>query len=348
MKKTLLFAVCVLLVMASCKKDENSNSYENKAECAMDPVVESIIKFDEHVKGYQNNTMTRNAETFTLEEAKDNIVNLFNATYGEPMESYTSLVTDEFSISIAIDDDGNVSSSEAVRAYLQMVEKARKGYKSSNLPNKGYKYILVDEVEQTRGDSVTIGLKGRFGTKGDPSGFYHSGAFVEGDDWHYVDGMGSCDGTRDGGADVVLRDTIKARYESEYPCAPEDYRGLYIKILEKEFDGSDQIYGDYLFYREDVSETCIQWYEMNDLLHNMYQLMYEIIPEDNNFILKVELDKQNLPINTIYNHNNYITNLEVNGYHNMQGMEYITHSIKIDYSEYINVFEGAIEQQPFN
>lgn len=354
MRKLLLFA-CMLLVMASCKKDEeiNSNPSEEKSEKAKDPVVESIIKFNKQVKDYQDNTASRSSETFTLEEAKDNIVNLFNAVYGEPMESYSQLVTDEFSVSIAVDDNGNVSINEAARVYLQMVEKARKGYKASNLSNKGYKYILVDDVNYTRGDSVTIDLKGRFGTKEDGSapstpGFHHDGPFEEGDDWHYVDGMGSCDGTRDGGADVVLRNTIRARYESEWPCEPENYRGLCVRILEKEFDGSDELYGDYLFYREDATETCISWNEMNDLLYSMYQVMYEIIPEDNDFILNVELDKQNLPENTIYIHNYYITNLDVTGNHNRQGTEYITHHVSIDYSEYIEVLDDVIGQQPLD
>lgn len=348
MKKTLLFAACVLLVMASCKKDENSNSYENKAECAMDPVVESIIKFDEHVKGYQNNTMTRNAETFTLEEAKDNIVNLFNATYGEPMESYTSLVTDEFSISIAIDDDGNVSSSEAVRAYLQMVEKARKGYKSSNLPNKGYKYILVDEVEQTRGDSVTIGLKGRFGTKGDPSGFYHSGPFVEGDCWHYIDGMGGChDNTSiTGGADRVLNNTIRSRYMSEWPCAPDEYRGIYVELMEVNFNGSEPLYRDYIFYRDDVTNTCICWQKMNDLLWGEYKVIYEMIPEANNFILKVELN--DLDNNQTYVHNYYVVDVIIEGNIPDESENYITHENTVNYGEYKAISDNVLPQQPLD
>lgn len=346
MKKTLLFAACVLLVMASCKKDENSNSYENKAECAMDPVVESIIKFDEHVKGYQNNTMTRNAETFTLEEAKDNIVNLFNATYGEPMESYTSLVTDEFSISIAVDANGNVSSAEAVRAYLQMVEKARKGYKASNLPNRGYKYILVDKVRQTRGDSVTIDLKGRFGTK-DISGFHYDGPFEEGDCWHYIDGMGGCHENTSviSGADEELEKVIYARYMGEKPINSANYIIVPVDIIDNEFDGTDQLYGSYVFYRDDINETCICWQEMNDLLWGEYKVIYELIPQDNNFILKVNLN--NVDDDVIYSNLYYVTNIYISG-NNMDEDNYLTHKTIVDYSKYIQIGSGEIGQLPLD
>ncbi len=351
MRKLLLFA-CMLLVMASCKKDEeiNSNTSEEKSEKAKDPVVESIIKFNKQVKDYQDNTASRSSETFTLEEARDNIVNLFNAVYGEPMESYSQLVTDEFSVSIAVDDNGNVSSDEAARVYLQMVEKARKGYKASNLSNKGYKYILVDDVNYTRGDSVTIDLKGRFGTKEDGSapstpGFHHDGPFEEGDDWHYVDGMGSCDGTRDGGADKELEKVITERYMGEWPCAPQDYRGIYVDIKEENFSGIHQQYADYVFYSNDVTETCIGWQEMNDLLSNMYQVMYEFIPDDNNFILKVKLDDYNSPDNMIYIRNCYIVGVSIDG---INGNSYITHNALVNYGEYKTVSDNVLPQQPLD
>lgn len=354
MRKLLLFA-CMLLVMASCKKDEeiNSNPSEEKSEKAKDPVVESIIKFNKQVKDYQDNTASRSSETFTLEEAKDNIVNLFNAVYGEPMESYSQLVTDEFSISIAVDDNGNVSSDEAARVYLQMVEKARKGYKASNLSNKGYKYILVDDVNYTRGDSVTIDLKGRFGTKEDGSapstpGFHHDGPFEEGDCWHYVDGMGGCDGNQSytGGADRVLNDTIRARYMSEWPCAPDEYRGIYVELMEVDFDGSDPLYRDYIFYRDDVDNTCICWQEMNDLLWGEYNVIYEMIPEANNFVLKVEL--KDLDINQIYVHNYYVVDVFIKGNIPNESENYITHENTVIYGEYTNMDIHTPGQQPLD
>lgn len=348
MKQVLLFA-CMLLVMVSCRKDEETSPNENKLETANNPIVESIIKFDKQVKDYQNNTATRSSETFTLEEAKDNIVNLFNAIYSEPMERYSQLVTDEFSITLVIDDNGMVSSDEAARVYLQMVEKARKGYKASNLSNKSYKYILVDEVNLTRGDSVTIDLKGRFGTKGDSLGHYHSGPFGEGDDWHYADGMGSCDGTHDGGADIVLRDSIRARYESELPTDSANYRIVYVNIEDHTFDGTHESYGEYVFYREDVTETCISWQEMNELFSGLCHVIYELIPDDNNFILKVTLDSHDFPENTVYTGNYYITNLDICGRQQYRvNTPYITHEITVDYANYMTVLDDVIGQQPLD
>ncbi|MBQ8222508.1 MAG: hypothetical protein IJZ87_04050 [Bacteroidales bacterium] len=347
MKQVLLFA-CMLLVMVSCKKEDETNPNENKLETANNPIVESIIKFDKQVKDYQNNTATRSSDTFTLEEAKDNIVNLFNAIYSEPMERYSHLVNDEFSITLAIDDNGNVSSNEAARAYLQMVEKARKGYKASNLSNKAYKYILVDEVNLTRGDSVTIDLKGRFGTKGDGSGLHHDGPFEEGDCWHYIDGMGGCDGNQSytGGADRVLNDTIRSRYMSEWPCAPDEYRGIYVELMEVDFDGCDPSYRDYIFYRDDVYNTCICWQEMNDLLWGEYKVIYEMIPEANNFVLKVELN--DLDDNQIYDHNYYVVDVTIEGNTPNDNENYITHKNTVTYGEYTNIYIHTPGQQPLD
>ena len=338
----------MLLVMASCKKEDETNPNENKVETATNPIVESIIKFDKQVKDYQNNTATRNSETFTLEEAKDNIVNLFNAIYGEPMESYSHIVTDEFSITLAVDDNGEISSNEAARAYLQMVEKARKGYKASNLSNKGYKYILVDEIRQTRGDSVTIDLKGRFGTKDDGTGFHHNGPFEEGDCWHYIDGMGGCHNNPSytGGADRVLNDTIRSRYMSEWPCAPDEYRGIYVELMEVNFDGSNPLYRDYIFYRDDVENTCICWQEMNDLLWGEYMVIYEMIPEANNFVLKVEL--KDLDVNQVYEHNYYVVDVTVEGNIPNGSENYITHENTVIYGEYTNINIHTPGHQPLD
>ena len=339
MRKLLLFA-CMLLVIASCKKDEeiNSNPSEEKSEKAKDPVVESIIKFNKQVKDYQDNTASRSSETFTLEEAKDNIVNLFNAIYSEPMERYSQLVTDEFSITLAIDNNGMVSSDEAARVYLQMVEKARKGYKASNLSNKSYKYILVDEVNLTRGDSVTIDLRGRFGTKEDGSapptpGFHHDGPFEEGDDWHYVDGMGSCDGTRDGGADKELEKVITERYMGEWPDNDDEDNVIFTNFRTFEFDIE---YKEYIFYREDIDWTCIEWQYMNDYLEGEYDVIYGIIPEEEG--LNIVSSTSGPPY---YMNPYYITDLCIDG---CRYESCITHRNVITYGLY-NVIGSVIDKE---
>ena len=100
-----------------------------------------------------------------------------------------------------------------------------------------------------------------------------------------------------------------------------------------------------MFYSNDVTETCIGWQEMNDLLSNMYQVMYEFIPDDNNFILKVKLDDNNSPDNMIYIRNCYIVGVSIDG---INGNSYITHNALVNYGEYKTVSDNVLPQQPLD
>ena len=84
---------------------------------------------------------------------------------------------------------------------------------------------------------------------------------------------------------------------------------------------------------------------MNDLLWGEYKVIYELIPQDNNFILKVNLN--NVDDDVIYSNLYYVTNIYISG-NNMDEDNYLTHKTIVDYSKYIQIGSGEIGQLPLD
>ncbi len=102
-----------------------------------------ILDFKKQVDARKANPGMKSGETLTLEEAMNNIVDLFNVTYTEPMECYTSTENQKFSIRVPLAADGEILVGEVVAAYEQAVEEAREVYHASTFANKGYRRLMV-------------------------------------------------------------------------------------------------------------------------------------------------------------------------------------------------------------
>lgn len=339
--KKVLFSVAMIatfvgVMLTSCKKEKETvmsekgqtevNAPQNDAE------MNRILDFKNKVDERKRHPDTRSGETMTLEEAMNNIVDLFNVTYTEPMECYTSTENQKFSIRVPLTVDGKILVDEVVAAYEQAVEEAREVYHASTFANKGYRRLMVS-CEIQRDGEVSLDFDGQFGSKNDhpqpptPNPHY-SGPFHQGDDWHYCYGLGNCDGTLLGGADKMLQDTLMEEVRAIWPIPYDGGRGVFIHLAWIEFTPTASNTQN-VFYRSDIEDTCIEWQEMNDLLHYERRLVFEEIPSNSTDPVIV------LHPTSAYNYKDYVTAIIIQG--DSDGETFIRHNTTAEYGRYLYV-----------
>lgn len=122
MRKNIFIALAALMTLAvSCKKNniektDNAGADPNPAVVLeQSPDITRIIKFNNDVVMRRENPGLKTCEVITLDEAKDNIADLFNAVYGEPTEYYGETEHAEFSVTLPVDADGTCSSTTRLR-----------------------------------------------------------------------------------------------------------------------------------------------------------------------------------------------------------------------------------------
>lgn len=337
--KKVLFSVAMIaafagVMMTSCKKENETVSNEKGQIEVNDPQndaeVNRILDFKNKVDERKANPGMKSGETMTLEEAMDNVVDLFNVTYTEPMAYYTTTESHQFSINVPLTVGGEVLVDDVVAAYEQAVAEAREAYHTSSLANKSYRRLMVT-FDMQRDGEVSLDFDGQYGSKTDhpqPPTPHIDGPFSVGDDWHYMDGMGSCDGLRPGGADAELTEALKEDIRTLWPIPYDGGRGVFIHLVKIDFKPMPSNTQN-VFYRSDIEDTCIEWQEMNDLLHYEKILAFDTIPSHSNDPVIV------LHPTSAYNYKDYVTAIIIHG--DSDGNTFIRHNTTVEYGRYLYV-----------
>ena len=293
MKKLFLIAICAMglattVAVVSCKKEKEPQGKVKvpQADAQMQAEIDRIVGFMKQVEIRKANPGMKSAETMTLDEAVNNIVDLFNVTYTEPMAYYTESERHEFTLSVALTADGKVLVDDVVAAYEQALANAREAYHGSTLPDKAYQRLMVTCTPQRDG-TADLKFDGKYGTRTDqpePPKPHIDGPFSVGDDWQcggpYT---GKCDDTIvPGDAAEKLNEQLFIRISEDYPVAPAGKRTVFINEFPFEFSGSEY---PGVFYTEDLNETCIGWMYMNDYYAGEVNHIYRTVPEHNGFSL---------------------------------------------------------------
>ena len=286
MKKSFFYAICVMAVAAtvavvSCRKEKEPQVEAEvpQADAQMQAEIDRIVGFKKQVETRKANSGMKSAETVTLDEAMNNIVDLFNVTYTEPMAYYTESERHEFTISVALTADGSVLVDDVVSAYGQALAHAREAYHASTLPDKAYQCLMVTCTPQRDG-TVDLLFDGKYGTKTDqplPPTPHIDGPFSNGDNWQ-CGGLytGKCDNpSAPGDAVEKLNEQLFIRISEDYPVAPAGKRTVFINEFPLEFSGPEY---PGVFYTEDLNETCIGWMYMNDYYAGEVNHIYRTVP----------------------------------------------------------------------
>ena len=347
MKKSFFYAICVMVVattvaVVSCRKEKEPQVEAEvpQADAQMQAEIDRIVGFRKQVDERKANPGTKSAETVTLDEAINNIVDLFNVTYTEPMAYYTESERHEFTLSVALTADGKVLLDDVVAAYEQALANAREAYHGSNLPDKAYQFLTVTCTPQRDG-TAELKFDGQYGSKGNipPAPTPHcDGPFGEGDDWHYKNCMGRCCDTclLESGADKELQGIIMAEVRAQWPEPPAGCRGFYSHITDDYNFHAPEFGG--VFYSEDVDQTCISWEYMNWYLQGERINLYSVVPDS----LGISLKPQN---NTVFPSRYYVLFVEIFGEKSLSPA-FIRHNTIVRYGRYNFVDENTIGQQP--
>lgn len=340
MKKlaTLLIAMAIMLGLSQCKKNNivkhNDGNISSVTSIQQGPDIERILNFNKAVQVHRQNPDLRTRDIVDIEEAADDIADLFNITYTEPMAYYTTTESHQFSINVPLTAEGKVLVDDAVAAYEQAVAEAREAYHGSALANKGYRRLMVT-FEMQRDGEVCLNFDGSYGERGttppNPQPLV-DGPFSVGDDWHYKDGMGSCDGLRPGGADKVLQDTIMEEVRSLWPADPNGFRGFYTGFTTSIFLPLTGYTG--IFYSIDPDDTCIEWQYMNDYLAGERRNIFQVVPQENGI---------NLNGNPMQQYRYFVTNVVIEGQGD-KDLGPIYHRTEVEYARYNYIENGIIER----
>lgn len=285
---TMIIVATVTAFLIGCKKEKETKMPDNEQVAQNDPksqeAIARIVDFRDKLEAYKKNPAMRAGETVSLAEAVWNIENLFNITYAMPEEFYSETANFEFSLWLPVDSDGRVTLPNLFNVYEQAVVEARTAYANDGFINKGFAFMLVD-IGEENDTTVRLVFKGKTGERTSHPNWHsndsvmYSGPFDTTDNWHYVCGMGKCDSTETTyGADCLLTAALQMYLRSTISAPETGARAVYLNSVLVAFDGRD--YPNDVFYRADVSATCIDYNNMNRLFRNEKRLIFETIPNN--------------------------------------------------------------------
>lgn len=332
MKKltTLLIAVALMLVLGQCKKNEiakNNNVISPVTAMQQGPDIERILNFNKAVQAHRQDPDLRTREVVDVEEAADDIADLFNATYTEPTEHYGETERAEFIITLPVNENGKVLLDDVVEAYEELVALARANYHASALSDKGYICMIATVEDHSAGETV-LKITGIYGSKtvqtNTSLGYYDPNTW-----WSYqeYDLSIDCVPNADRGADKVLESDLMEYYKIPKPSnIPEGYKIVMIRNKVVDFIGN--AFEEWpLFYRygEEANHTCINGSEMDILYDNSIGAIHYYLNELNTH-------PSNQTIATDYYQVSEIFVEGIKDYlHETQLIPYITHHYVVTY-----------------
>lgn len=154
MKKTLLFA-CMLLVMASCKKDEETNETQTNApvtENRMSETESKVVSFLDMIKKHENGEKSN--ETMSYDDAVVLWENTLNYCHSFTSLPKSDIQFDTIYMRVRGVDGEVINASDAVNAYNDLIEEVREVYSNIDLNDKKLHYVMVDDItEETAKDN---------------------------------------------------------------------------------------------------------------------------------------------------------------------------------------------------
>jgi len=340
MKKSILvIAVAMMLVLSQCKKNEivkNNNGITPVTAMQQGPDIERILDFNKAVQVHRQNPDLRTREVVDIEEAADDIADLFNVTYTEPTEHYGKTEHAEFSITLPVNDNGKVLLDDVVAAYEELVALARANYHASALSDKGY-ICMIATVEQQGDDEAEVKLVGVYGERTDNSSTVDN-YFDENLSWPYkyhADGL--CEPTESVGADDTLEIVMKNIFNITDIVVPDGYRAVVVRGKSLRFSGYE--YPEWgLFCRTDEYSlnTCIWGDEMNDLLSNGIYAVNTRVPD------KLNISLTGVSTGLTFQYPYKVVTIAIDGIKNYpyDPQQYITHQYIVTYGQVDYMEEG--------
>lgn len=280
----------VMITMYSCTKRNEVSKNDQCTTCQDGRLLaEKINHFKAQLLRAKDNP--KDGEVMTMEDARENLELLFNATYGFPTEEYTKIQVDTVEFDVPVNADGNILMTDVLIKYDQMHNLVKGVYDNINFTEKHLVSLSLifyeDESGATKAKAVsTIGEKGS----------KNMGHFNN--CWWYGKNKGMCNGNFFGkldGGDTLANELFAYRPFPLY--CPEGHHGLIVQDYDNSFAGEPGSWGDgYIFYLSKeygtpftTSEEQLSASEMNYWYDHEYDFLFNVLPatlnKPNNWIL---------------------------------------------------------------
>lgn len=280
MKKSLakiLTLCCVIAAFCACDKDNTSDNGSNGNTVQSNKYIEQLRTFRKQIEYVRTNPGAKTDETLPLAEALWDVENHFNLTYSD-VECYYDQINDhEFTLSLPVNDQQQVTVYDAVALYEEVINQARAAITTDEFDNKGFISLTIKEVSQeNRGTTITF--SGKTGNRGNHNQVINhvSGPFDSDDNWMFATPLGKCDDPDiPSGADEQFQEHLYAELIEPYTDAEYGWRNIYIDRKHFVFDGSNY---SGVYYNPQPENLCIEYTYMNDYYYGEKQVITQIIP----------------------------------------------------------------------
>jgi hypothetical protein len=189
---TLISAIGMLLFFGCSKEVEQKDTEQQKLfqPSEQDLIIEGkILAFKQKLDYVRENPNLKSGEEdMTIDEAVWNIEALVNYTYADASAEYENLITDQFNITVNL-NDGKVDYSEVILTYDKIIDSIAVKFNQIESEDKVLIVANVSVVESD-GQSVTLGIDPGIGTDGPPGWMNDFGLT---DYWLYGQLDGKCD-----------------------------------------------------------------------------------------------------------------------------------------------------------
>ena len=219
--KTLVAAMIIAAtgaaIMVGCKKEQDAKLADNgqieQSDKSAEAAIARITDFKKQVDVRKAQPGMKSAETMSISDAVDDIVELFNAVYAQPENFYVQSVRNNFTINLPLTSEGKVLVDNVVSAYNQAIVSARQAYINDGISdNKGYVGLIAQlgNITDTTAELVFFSTSGQSGDYSTPPQ-NPNGPFGVDDDWKYMKPLGKCEGLSvASGADEQIELMIKS------------------------------------------------------------------------------------------------------------------------------------------
>ncbi|NCU35961.1 hypothetical protein EOM75_08080 [Candidatus Falkowbacteria bacterium] len=286
-------------IFYSCSKQETeiqSNDTETVQMTQADINFQNqLMHFKDKLDYQHENPGYKSVEMLSVDSAVYLMKALFNYTYGYPDENYDRTKADTATITLQLQESGEVSLNEINLKYSELTEIVRTLYYNSGFDNKGLVLTSLDigKIESDQVELEVYAVTGNIGSDNYP--------FNEGDDWWYGYDMGKCDnspGSDTTDAAELIQNNISINYI--LPPPPSGYRYIYVPDTPITLEGNeyhnpdspypDDNYTDYLMYYA-IAEAdslltdeikCLEHEEMNFYVEGGMEIATSKLPETNN------------------------------------------------------------------
>lgn len=280
--KNSLFKIATLClsvaVLGACSKDKATgpNLNAGSGSQANNP-IERLKAFNKQIESVKAHPEERTGETITLSEALWDIENTFNLNYSETERYYGQINDHEFTLTLPVTENQEVSVYDAVNLYTEVVTQARAALASDAFEEKGVISLTIKEVEDYDGNTrVTFTGKTGERTNYNPHVAHIDGPFGDDDNWMFATPLGKCDDPDiPSGADEQLQEHLFAELIEPYTETGSGYRNIYINRLHFTFDGTNYTN---LYYNAG-DDMCIDHLYMNDYYYAEKTIISRTIPE---------------------------------------------------------------------